>query len=59
MSALFQLKIAAGLVQILFTGFIAMIALAGGLAFGLGGKDVVKEFLEDLKNVPRDKKHTG
>jgi hypothetical protein len=37
-------------VQIVFTGFIAMLALAGGLAFGLGGKDVIHEILQDLKN---------
>lgn len=55
MAVLFQLKIAADLVQVLFTGFIAMIALAGGLAFGLGGKDVVREFLEDLKKVPKER----
>lgn len=58
LAALFQLKIAADLVQILFTGFIAMIALAGGLAFGLGGKDIVREFLEDLKAVPTKKRRS-
>ncbi|MBI5414132.1 hypothetical protein HZA38_01305 [Candidatus Peregrinibacteria bacterium] len=56
MAALFELKIAEELVQILFTGFIAMIALAGGLAFGLGGKDVVREVLEDLKKMPEEEK---
>ncbi len=56
MAALFQMKIAADLVQILFAGLIAMIALAGGLAFGLGGKDVVRELLEDLKKLPHNHK---
>ncbi|MGB9883190.1 MAG: mechanosensitive ion channel family protein [Microgenomates group bacterium] len=44
-----QLGVAQDLVRILFTGIVAMLALAGGLAFGLGGKDVAKELLEDLK----------
>lgn len=44
-----QLGIAQDLIRILFTGIVAMIAIAGGLAFGLGGKDVAREILEDLK----------
>ncbi|MCS7093419.1 MAG: hypothetical protein NZL96_03300 [Patescibacteria group bacterium] len=44
-----QLGVAQDLVKILFTGIVAMISLAGGLAFGLGGKDVAKEILESLK----------
>lgn len=44
-----QLGIAQDLIRILFTGIVAMIAIAGGLAFGLGGKDVAKELLENLK----------
>ncbi len=51
LGALFELKIAEDLVRILFTGFIAMIVLAGGLAFGLGGKEVVREFLDDMKRA--------
>lgn len=43
-----QLGIASDLIRILFTGFVAMIALAGGLAFGLGGREVAKEILEKL-----------
>ncbi len=39
LAALTQLGIAPGLIQILFTGVVAMVALAGGLAFGLGGRD--------------------
>ena len=50
--ALSQLGIAADLIRILFTGIVAMLALAGGIAFGLGGKDaaqeVIKEFREKL-----------
>lgn len=44
-----QLGVAQDLVRILFTGIVIMLALAGGLAFGLGGKDVAKELLEELK----------
>lgn len=44
-----QLGIAADLVRILFTGIVAMLAIAGGIAFGLGGKDSAKSFLEDLR----------
>lgn len=37
--ALSELGIASAFMQILFTGLIAMLAIAGGLAFGLGGKE--------------------
>ena len=39
------------LIETLFIGFVAMLTLAGGLAFGLGGKDVVRELLETLKKI--------
>jgi hypothetical protein len=48
MAALIQLKVATELIQILFTGLIFMFALAGGIAFGLGGKDKAKEVLDKL-----------
>lgn len=44
-----QLGVAQDLVKILFTGIVVMIALAGGLAFGLGGQSMAKEILEELK----------
>lgn len=44
-----QLGIASDLIRILFTGIVAMLALAGGLAFGLGGKDLAAEILRELK----------
>ena len=44
-----QLGIASDLIRILFGGVVAMVALAGGLAFGLGGKDTAKEILEKVK----------
>ena len=43
-----QLGIGADLVKILFTAIVAMIALAGGLAFGLGGQDLAKRVLNEL-----------
>lgn len=52
MASLSQLSIATRLIEILFTGLIAMLALAFGLAFGLGGKDKANKFLADL-----DQKH--
>ncbi|OQX51298.1 hypothetical protein B5M47_01145 [candidate division CPR3 bacterium 4484_211] len=49
LAALSQLKIAEQMVNTLFTGLVAMIAIAGGLAFGLGGKDLAAEILEAIK----------
>lgn len=45
-----QLGVAADLIKILFTGIVAMLALAGGLAFGLGGKDMAQDVLKALKD---------
>jgi hypothetical protein len=50
LAALAQLNIAAEMIQTLVTGFIAMLALAGGLAFGLGGKDYANHLLNKLKD---------
>jgi hypothetical protein len=49
LAVLNQLGIAQDLIKILFTGFVAMIALAGGLAFGLGGKDTAEDILTHLR----------
>ncbi|MCX6734330.1 MAG: hypothetical protein NTZ25_00275 [Candidatus Peregrinibacteria bacterium] len=49
MASLIQLSIAAALVQTLFTGFIAMMAIAGGIAFGLGGKEKASDWLDSLE----------
>jgi small-conductance mechanosensitive channel len=49
MATLTQLGVASDLVKILFTGFVAMLALAGGLAFGLGGRDYAAEWLNKVK----------
>lgn len=44
-----QLGIAEKLVLSLFQGIMALIAIAGGLAFGLGGKDFASDILKSLK----------
>ncbi len=49
LAALSQLGIATALVNTLIMGFVAMLALAGGLAFGLGGRDVAAAWLEKVK----------
>lgn len=48
-AALTQLGIAEQMLLTLFTGFVAMLAIAGGLAFGLGGKDAASGFIERLR----------
>jgi len=57
LAALSELDIAEILIQTLFIGFVAMLTIAGGLAFGLGGKDVVKELLEAIKRIEVKKHH--
>lgn len=49
MAALVQLQIAEELIRMLFAGLVAMLALAAGLAFGLGGKEHAHRFLERLR----------
>lgn len=44
-----QLGVAQDLIRIFFTGLVTMLAIAGGLAFGLGGKEYAKEILDELK----------
>jgi len=47
-AALAQLNIGEQLVQILFAGIVAMFSLAGGIAFGFGGKERAKELLDNV-----------
>ncbi|MEK7212700.1 MAG: hypothetical protein AAB686_03415 [Patescibacteria group bacterium] len=51
LAALVQLNIAPSIIQSLVTGFIAMLALAGGLAFGLGGKDYAAHLVNRLRET--------
>lgn len=50
-AALIQLGVAPSLINIIVTGLVAMFAIGGGLAFGLGGKDYAKELVEKFKNI--------
>lgn len=50
LAALNQLGVATEFVQTLFTGFVVALALAFGLAFGLGGKDAAARVLEKVGN---------
>jgi hypothetical protein len=51
--ALSQLGIASQLIQILFIGVVAMMAIAGGLAFGLGGKEHASRALDRVGSMIR------
>ncbi|MEI7689261.1 MAG: hypothetical protein WCI91_03715 [Candidatus Nomurabacteria bacterium] len=46
--ALSELGIATYFMQVLFMGLIVMLALAGGLAFGLGGKEAAAHAIENI-----------
>jgi len=48
--ALEQLGIAETLIQILFIGFVATVAISVGLAVGLGGQEAVRELFADLRS---------
>lgn len=48
MASLTQLGVAARLIEILFTGLVGGLSIAFGLAFGLGGKDKAREWLDKV-----------
>jgi len=50
MAALLQLNVAVSLIQTVLTAVFAMLALAGGLAFGLGGKDMAAKWLKKAED---------
>jgi hypothetical protein len=50
MAALVQLHIAPTLINTLFTGIVFMLALAGGLSMGLGGKQAAESFINNLSD---------
>ncbi len=50
LTALVQLGVAVSIINTLITGLIAMLSLAGGLAFGLGGKEMAAKWLQKLEN---------
>lgn len=49
LAVLVQLGIAHDLIRTLFTGLVALIALAGGLAFGLGGQEAAKRLISKVE----------
>lgn len=50
LAALVQLNVAVSLIQTILTAFFAMVALAGGLAFGLGGKELATKWLRKVES---------
>jgi len=57
LAAFAELKIASSFINILFIGFVAMLALGFGLAIGLGAKDVIGQALSDwYKEMKHDLK---
>jgi hypothetical protein len=49
-AALDQLGIASMILNTLFIGIVAMLAIAGGIAFGLGGKDHANDLIRNIRN---------
>lgn len=54
-SALPRLGLDLMILNALVTGLIAMLALAGGLAFGLGGKEYANHLISKFKDITEDK----
>jgi len=54
-AVLLQLGVATTIINALVMGFIFMISLAFGLAFGLGGKESAAKFIEDFKEKISEK----
>jgi hypothetical protein len=50
LTALTQLGIAVQIVNTVVTGIIAMFAIAGGIAFGLGGKDYASSLIDKFRS---------
>ncbi len=49
LAVLSQLGVAENLIGTFFIGLVAFLAIAGGLAFGLGGQGVAKDILEKIR----------
>ncbi len=50
LAILHQLGVARPFMETLFTGLVAMLVISFGISFGLGGKEVAAELLQNLKN---------
>jgi hypothetical protein len=55
LAALIQIGIAAAILNTLITGLIAMLAIAGGIAFGLGGKDYAAYLIEKFRQQTEER----
>lgn len=55
LAILLQLGVASTIINTLVVGFVGMIALSFGLAFGLGGKDAAAKLIDDLKEKLSEK----
>ena len=54
LAILHQLGVARPFMETLFTGIVAMLVLAIGISFGLGGKEVAAEILQELRKKLRE-----
>lgn len=55
-AAMIQLGVASSLVSTIFIGIVSMLALAGGLAFGLGGKEEAALILKKIREEITEKR---
>jgi len=55
LAALIQVGVATMLINTIVTGVVAMVALGGGIAFGLGGKDYAAHLLEKLRRETEER----
>lgn len=56
LAALSELRVASSFVQDLFRAFVAMLAVAGGIAFGLGGKEHARKVLDSIERDVKRRK---
>jgi len=49
LAALSQIGLAQNMISTLFIGVVAFLAIAGGLAFGLGGKDAAQDLIDKIR----------
>ena len=59
LTSLVQLGVAPTLINTFFMGVVAMVAIAGGISFGLGGREMAKDLLDGLKKEVSEHHHEG